>query len=289
MHGLCADWDTIGAIARNHNLVVIEDACQAPGASYRSRSAGNFGRAAGFSTNGTKNFAVGEGGLMVTNDDEVYYRANWIKQVGETLPESNRTMRYQHLLAWNYRVQEMPCAFARSQLRRLRAVNETARRNAAIIGEYLRDLPGLRAPHVPSDCVSVYHKYRITLIAEELDTHLRGQQLRDAFMRALSAEGVDVDLWGTAPLPAHPMIASRHGYGNQFPWRLAGNPEQYRYKAEDYPATVSMFANSFCLTNDEYPIFAQPAEVMHAYGEAIRKVATHADQLAPAKVWQTAT
>lgn len=288
IHGLCADWDAIAAIARKHNLLLVEDACQAPGATYHGRAAGRLGRAAGFSVNGTKNFSVGEGGFMVTDDDETYYRANWLKQVGETLPAANPTMRHQHLLAWNYRVQEMPCAFARAQLRRLAEVNEIGRRNAAIIDGYLKGLKGFRAPQIPDGCVSVYHKYRITIVPDELDTPLRGEALRDAIMAALTAEGVDVDLWGTAPLPAHPMLTAHHGFGKGIPWRL--HPEQkYEYRAEDYPVTLHMFANSFCLTNDEHPIYAQSEKVMHAYGEALRKVATHAGELVAAAAWQTAT
>lgn len=288
IHGLCADFEPILEIARRRNLIVIEDACQAPGASYQGRAAGRLGRAAGFSVNGTKNFSVGEGGFMVTDDDEVYYRASWMKQVGETLPADNPTMRHQHLLAWNYRVQEMPCALARVQLRRLPAVNERGRRNAAILDGYISGVAGLRAPYIPPGCISTYHKYRVTLEPDELDTALRGQALRDAFMTALTAEGVDVDLWGTAPLPAHPMIASRHGLGHGFPWSL--HPEvDYRDSAENYPVTQRMFAESFCLTNDEHPIFAQSESLMHAYGEALRKVARHAAQLKAAAAWQTAT
>ena len=263
LHGLCCDFDPILDLARKHNLILTEDACQAPGATYHGRGAGTFGVSAGFSVNGTKNFAVGEGGFMVTNDEDAYYKANWIKQVGEVLPASDATMRFQHLLAWNYRVQELPCAFGRSQLARLAEVNATGQRNAAILADYLADLPGLRPPYVPPGSVSVYHKYRITLAPEELDTSLRGPALRDAFMQALSAEGVDVDLWGSAPLCEHPMIKAR------FPNDHAGN----------YPATLAMFAHSFCLTNDEYPIYAQPAELMHAYGTALRKVAKNAAQL----------
>lgn len=257
IHGLCADFDPILAIAKKHNLIVTEDACQAPGATYKGRSAGTFGAAAGFSVNGTKNFAVGEGGFMVTNDDEAYFRGNWMKQVGEGLPDTDRTMEFQHLLAWNYRTQELPCAFGRSQLSRLAAVNATGQRNAAIIGEYLKDLPGVRAPYIPAECVSVFHKYRITLVPGELKTKLRGAALRDAFMEALRARDVDVDTWGNAPLCAHPMMQARF-------------PED---RPEAYPRTVEMFANSFCLTNDEYPIYAQPEPVMHAYGEALRAVA----------------
>lgn len=257
IHGLCADFDPILAIAKKHKLIVTEDACQAPGATYKGRSAGTFGAAAGFSVNGTKNFAVGEGGFMVTNDDEAYFRGNWLKQVGEGLPDTDRTMQFQHLLAWNYRTQELPCAFGRSQLSRLAAVNATGQRNAAIVGEYLKDLPGVRAPYIPAGCVSVFHKYRITLVPEELKTKLRGAALRDVFMDALRARDVDVDLWGNAPLCAHPMMQARF-------------PED---RPEAYPRTLEMFANSFCLTNDEYPIYAQPEPVMHAYGEAIRAVA----------------
>lgn len=288
IHGLCADYDAIEAIAKRHRLLVVEDACQAPGATYHGRGAGRLGRAAGFSVNGTKNFSVGEGGFMVTDDDEIYYRGNWLKQVGETLPADDPTMRHQHLLAWNYRVQEMPCALARVQLRRLAEVNERGRRNAAILDGYLKDIPGLRAPYIPEGCVPVYHKYRVTLEPEALDTPQRGQALRDAFMAALTAEGVDVDLWGTAPLPAHPMIRARHGFGRGLPWSL--HPEvDYSDGADPYPVTQRMFAESFCLSNDEYPIFAQSESLMHAYGEALRKVARHAGELHAAAAWQTAT
>lgn len=266
IHGLCADFDRLVPLAQRHGLALTEDACQAPGATLHGRGAGTFGVASGFSVNGTKNFAVGEGGFMVTNDEDAYYKGNWIKQVGEGLPASDRTMEFQHLLAWNYRVQELPCAFGRGQLARLAAVNACGQRNAAILGEYLRDLPGLRAPHIPPGYISVYHKYRISLMPEELDTPLRGAELRDAFMAALAAEGVDVDKWGDAPLCEHPMMQARAP----------------RDRAAAYPNTVAMFAHSFCLTNDEFPIYAQPPELMHAYGAALRKVAAAAASLSQA-------
>jgi perosamine synthetase len=260
IHGLCADWDPILALARKYDLIVTEDACQAPGATYKGRSAGTFGAAAGFSVNGTKNFAVGEGGFMVTNDDEVRARGNWLKQVGEELPATDRTMAYKHMLAWNYRTQELPCALGRAQLARLAHVNATGQRNAKLLGELLADVPGLRLPYVPEGSVSVYHKFRITLVPEELDTRLRGAALRDAFMTALRAEGVDCDLWGSAPLCVHPMIRAR-------------TP---RDRAEDYPATVAMFANSFCLGSDVHPIYGQPEGLVKAWAAGLRKVAAGA-------------
>src|SRR5580698_9891336 len=100
VHGVPADMDAINALAKAHNLVVIEDACQAPGSTYKGRPCGSLGQMAAFSLNGTKNFAVGEGGLFATSDDTYRARANMVRMVGEGLPGSDRTMEFQHLVAW---------------------------------------------------------------------------------------------------------------------------------------------------------------------------------------------
>ena len=78
VHGVCADMDAITAAARRHGLVVIEDACQAPGARYKGKRAGSLSEMAAFSLNGTKNFPVGEGGLFVTSDETYRARANMV-------------------------------------------------------------------------------------------------------------------------------------------------------------------------------------------------------------------
>ena len=93
--------------------------------------------------------AAGEGGLLVTNDNTLHDRANAVRMVGETLPASDGAMRYQHLVAWNYRTQEMTSAFARSQLRRLDDVNRSARENGEALTRRLRELPGVEPPYVP--------------------------------------------------------------------------------------------------------------------------------------------
>jgi dTDP-4-amino-4,6-dideoxygalactose transaminase len=161
VHGVPADMDRINAIAERHALYVIEDACQAPGARYKGRRTGTLAPSAAFSLNGTKNFPAGEGGLFVTSDDTLRARANVIRMVGETLPSSDRTMEFQHLIAWNYRTQEMTSAFARSQLRRLDAYNAQARANGESLTRQLGGLRGVVPPFVPSDCDAVYHKYRM--------------------------------------------------------------------------------------------------------------------------------
>jgi perosamine synthetase len=270
VHGVPADMDRINAIARHRGLVVIEDACQAPGARYKGRRAGSLGQMAAFSLNGTKNFPVGEGGLFVTNDETFRARANMVRMVGETLPPSDRTMEFQHLMAWNYRTQEMPSAFARSQLGRLDAYNAQARANGEALTRRLTGVRGLEPPYVPADCEPIYHKYRVRLRPEDLDLPFRGTAFRDIVFAALQAEGVDVTTWLHAPLPAHPIFQVREGYGHGYPWTIAH--ADYRYRVEDYPETQKLVDNSLVICGELNPMCCQPAELINQYADAITKV-----------------
>jgi dTDP-4-amino-4,6-dideoxygalactose transaminase len=270
IHGVPADMDAINALARRHHLIVIEDACQAPGARYRGRRTGTLAAMAAFSLNGTKNLAAGEGGLFVTDDQTLRDRANMVRMIGETLPPTDGTMRYQHLVAWNYRTQEMTSAFARSQLRRLEAVNLSARANGEALTQRLATIPGIEAQHVPPDCESVYHKYRVRLRPEDLDLPLRGRVFRDLVRQALEAEGVDAVYWLEEPLPAHPIFQRREGYGRGYPWTI--NHSGYVYRVEDYPRTRELVDNSIVLCSEPHPIYCQPPELIDRYGEAVAKV-----------------
>jgi perosamine synthetase len=277
VHGVPADMDAINALARRHGLAVIEDACQAPGARYKGRRAGSLASLAAFSLNGTKNLPAGEGGLFVTSDDTFRARANMVRMVGETLPASDPTMHFQHLVAWNYRTQEMVSAFARSQLRRLDDVNRQARANGERLTRRLHGLAGVEPPYVPSDCEPIYHKYRIRLRPEDLDLPQRGPALRNLLQAALQAEGVDAVTWLTAPLPAHPIFQVRDGYGRGYPWTIAH--ADYRYRVDEYPQTQALVDNSLVICSELYPICCQKVELIDQYAEAIAKVVGQRDAL----------
>ena len=270
IHGVPCEMDAIDTIAKKHGLIVIEDACQAPGARYRGRSAGTLGAMAAFSLNGTKNFAVGEGGLFVTDDATSRDRANVVRMVGETLPPSDGAMRFQHLVAYNYRTQEMPSALARTQLRRLPAFNATARRNGELLTRLLADVRGIVPPYIPPHCETVYHKYRVRLRPEDLDVPLRGRAFRDLVRRALEAEGVDTATWLEEPLSAHPIFQVREGFGRGFPWSI--QHAELRYDVEDTPVTRAVLDDSFVICSELCPIYCQSAELMERYAEACAKV-----------------
>jgi len=271
IHGVCADMDAINALATRHGLVVVEDACQAPGARYKGKRAGSLADMAAFSLNGTKNFPVGEGGLFVTSDDTYRARANMMRMIGETLPSSDRTMEFQHLIAWNYRTQEMPSAFARGQLRRLDSYNAHARANGEALSGRLRGVKGVVPPYVPAECEPIYHKYRIRLCPEELDLPFRGTVFRDLVRTALEAEGVDAVMWlGGSPLPSHPIFQVREGYGRGYPWTVAH--AHYCYRVEEYPKTQELVDNSLVICSELNPMCCQPPALIEQYGEAIAKV-----------------
>ncbi len=280
IHGLPADMDEVNAIAAKHGLLVIEDACQAHGATYKGKRVGTLAAMATFSLNGTKGLSGGEGGLLVTDSEEYRGKANMLRMFGEFVaPDEGR--KYQsYTMGWNYRTQEMPCAFTRSQLRRLDDTNATAQRNAEYLSAELAKIPGLAPPYVPEDRTCIYHKYRLGLEPEKLGSKVTGVAFRNKLQKALQAEGVDAVLWQLTSLPEQPVFQILEGYGQGCPWsceKLGG--VKYEYRAEDFPVTKHMLDSSVVICSETYPIYAQPVEVMERYVEAFHKVFGNIEQV----------
>src|SRR5207237_1386396 len=136
-------------------IVVIEDAAQAHGSTSRGRKVGSIGQAGCFSLQSSKSFACGEGGLFVTSDDALFERANRARMFGEDVRQSDEASyditrsldgnrAYDSLgMGWMYRTNELSAAVARAQLSRLDHWNENAQRNAEILSQRLRALPGV--------------------------------------------------------------------------------------------------------------------------------------------------
>ncbi len=182
LFGLVADMDMINAIADRHGLVVVEDACQAHGATFRGRRAGSFGHGA-FSLYGTKNMTTGEGGFITTNDDRLadfirLYRSQGMRQ------------RYHHeILGYNFRMTDIGAAIGLVQFEKLE--RNTARRQAiaARYDEGFADLP-VRTPVTPEGRTHVFHQYTLDVGPD-----------RDAIVRELGEAGIGVGIY--YPIPVH--------------------------------------------------------------------------------------
>ena len=289
IHGLPADMDEILAIARKHNLVVIEDAAQAHGATYRGKRTGSIGDMGAFSVQSSKNLSAGEGGLFTTNDPEFQRVANCVRQFGEESADTTTagldTMRplddlrdYNAVtMGWMYRMTSLTAALTRTQLARLDHYNAAAKRNAEYLSERLKGIDLVTPPVVPGDRTSVYHKYRIRLHPERLDVGLDPVKFRNAVLQSLRREGVETVLWQVIPVPSQILFQEQKGYGKGCPWTCHGS--QIRYRDEEYPETVKLLNNSVVIGSQSVPLAGQSIELMHYYGDALEKVFADRDTL----------
>jgi dTDP-4-amino-4,6-dideoxygalactose transaminase len=127
MLGNPCDMEPVMALAEKHNLTVVEDCCQALGASYRGRRVGNYGALGTFSLNNYKVINSGDGGLLITNDDELYQRAFAFHDQGHFPLRQGVEVGNRTLLGINMRMNELTGAFALAQLRKLDLILSTLR------------------------------------------------------------------------------------------------------------------------------------------------------------------
>jgi dTDP-4-amino-4,6-dideoxygalactose transaminase len=282
IHGLPADMDEIRALANKYGLLVIEDACQAHGSTYKGRNAGTIGAMGCFSLNVSKNLSGGEGGLLNTDDETYADRARMIRSFGETYSREKAKIRpyFCYSIGWNYRTQELPAAFARSQLKRFPQYLAMSQRNGQYLTKELGNIPGLLPPYVPPDRTTNYHKYRVRFDPKTLNLRIPPSDFRDRLLAALEAEGVAVTLWHTAPLTSFPIFEKlNEGYGKGCPWSCPYYGKKITYDPNAYPEAMRLLETSLIVNDEAYPIFNQSLELMEHYVAAFRKVFANLDLL----------
>ncbi len=181
--GSPADMDPIMEIARRHGLKVVEDCAQAHGAIYRGRKVGAIGDAGAFSFQSSKNVTAGEGGMVLTNDPEVFSRSWSITNVGR-VPDGEW---YDHrVMGWNLRMTQFQGALICRGMELLPEHFERRARNGDYLRERLEEIEGVRLQRLTHpDNVSAFHLYVFRYDPEAFEgLH------RDRFIEALSAEGI---------------------------------------------------------------------------------------------------
>ncbi len=204
--GYPCDIDEILAVARRHQLWLVEDAAHAPGALYKNRKAGTFGDVACFSFFANKNIATGEGGMLVTDRDDLAEKVRLMRSHGMTTLTWDRHHGHAYTYdvvapGYNYRIDEMRSALGLVQLTRLEDSN---RRRQAIVDSYretLRRIPGLSVPFAGWPYVSSNYIFPILL-----DDSAR----RSRFIEALRSEGIQTSIHYP---PIHLFTYYREQYG----------------------------------------------------------------------------
>jgi perosamine synthetase len=182
LFGRAAPMDEIVALARRHGLKVIEDAAQAPGAIYDGRPVGALGDIGVFSLNYHKHIHTGEGGVIVTDNDELAERCRMIRNHGENIIEASGLADISNLIGANYRLTEMQAAIGIEQLKRLDGILALRRDLARHLTRRLAGLPGLK-PF--GDAGSQRHAYYVFDVKYDADA--MGVP-REEFAAAVNAE-----------------------------------------------------------------------------------------------------
>ena len=184
LYGQPADMDKILEIAKIHHLVVIEDACQAHGALYKTKKAGSLGVAGCFSFYPGKNLgAFGEAGAVVTQDENIARKIRMIRDHGQ------KQKYFHEMEGYNGRLDAIQAGVLRIKLKRLQDWNQTRREHAAYYHRLLDGTPGITLPRESEFAESVYHLY-VILVDD-----------RDLLERFLQAKGIYTGRH--YPLPLH--------------------------------------------------------------------------------------
>lgn len=209
LYGQCADYDVIGALCDRYGVVLIEDAAEALGSTYRGRPAGGFGALGVFSFNGNKIITTSGGGCLVTNDEAIARRARSLAtQARDPAPH------YEHsTIGYNYRLSNLLAAIGRAQLKtlpeRVAARRRVFDRYAAALGP----LPGLA--FMPE---AGYGRGNRWLTCLTVDADLFGIS-REGIRLALEAENIESrPVW--KPMHLQPVFAAAPMYGGRISERL---------------------------------------------------------------------
>lgn len=210
--GQSADMDELMAIAAKYGLKVISDTAQAPGALYKGKYAGTLAHVGGYSLNYHKHIHTGEGGILVTDDDEIAERLQLIRNHAEVVVGDKGVTNLSNMIGHNFRLGEIECAMGIEQLKKLSGFVQSRQALAGRLTEGLKDLRGLSTPVVRPDRSHVYYVYAMILDIEELGIS------RERIQAALQAEGVAVSA-RYQNVHLLPVYQKKMAYGSRgFPW-----------------------------------------------------------------------
>jgi dTDP-4-amino-4,6-dideoxygalactose transaminase len=263
LFGQACDMDPILEIARKHGLAVIEDCAQAYFAEYKGRVVGTIGDLGCFSLQQSKHMSTGDGGITVTNDDDLGRRAKLFMDKGWPREPGARDYMF---LGMNYRMNELTGAVASAQIKKVKGIVDRRRKVADTITKRISRSPGINPPFVREGCKHSWWLYPISIDQSVLNA------TPAEFAKALGAEGVGAGVgYIGKPIYMSPVFQDTMTYGDSgCPFKCEfANPREY--KMSDCPNTVKILENIITIPVNEFFTEKDTDDV----AAAIDKVARH--------------
>ncbi len=198
--GQPADFEPIQEVADEFDLTIIEDACEATGAEYKGKKAGKLGDMAVFAFYPNKQMTTGEGGVIVTDDDQAAVLMRALRNQGRAPGDTWLQHTY---LGYNYRMDEMSAALGRVQIGRLDELLEKRQRVVNWYATHLEDLPIVEQPHILSETTKMSWFVYVIRLPVETD--------RDKIIHHLAQEGIPARPY-FAPIHLQPFMIEKFGY-----------------------------------------------------------------------------
>lgn len=249
LFGQPAAMDEIMGIAHRHGLKVIEDAAQSPLAFYKGRPVGTIGDIGIFSLNCHKVIQCGEGGVAVTNNNELCKRMQLIRNHAEVvISEGMEVQSPINMIGFNYRLTEIQAAIAREQLKKLPALNKARVELADYLRDRLHVLPFFDAAPVRNGCTHVYYVSTWNYVKSKLGL------TRATLIEALKNEGIDQVSGGyVKPLHLQRLFRERKAFKSGYPFKHPCNLPEPRYGTGLCPVAEKLWSEEFIVSNICHP------------------------------------
>ena len=238
--GQSANTEALMDIAEKYNLKVMSDTAQAPGAMRNGKYAGTLTHMGGFSLNYHKHIHTGEGGILVTDDDELAQRARLIRNHAESIVGAAGVTNLNNMVGFNLRMTEIEAAIGTSQLTKLKKIAETRQVEASYLNKRLSKLPGLRTPKLDVGNSHVYYTYPMQIDSEiiKISKYELVDRISKSGIPNLSTNFINLHLL--------PIFQHKIAFGNEgFPWTLPGVRKDISYSKGICPVAEDLLENSF--------------------------------------------
>ena len=233
IYGQPAEMKPLVEIAKDSKILLLEDAAQAIGATYRGEKAGNIGDVGCFSFQASKHVPAIEGGGFVTDNEDLYQHALILamhprRQEAQVDAEGYR--RYIDSSAYNFRMHPLGAALAKERLGSIDERNAMREKNCSYLNSKLTDIPGIEPTFVGKNRTHTYHMVGLSYKKDEL-----GGLPRHNFLQAMKAEGISIGGYVHTPIHLRPRFQDHYYYGKGCPWSCPFADRMVTYKEGDCP------------------------------------------------------